>query len=147
MKPMKRRFVYLRQPVFLLSLMIRIGDAANACEGAVIDFSVSYLGPVIECTDLGSCNYNPLASIDDSFCIPFGDPNCPNAPDLVLRQDVLETSIFLTTLNATDECLINEDCLNGFGLHDIIRFTTHIENNGDADYFIGEPTNNPEQME
>ena len=126
--------------------VIRIGDANNDCSGATINFSVNYLGPVVGCTDESSCNYNPLASIDDGTCLPFGDPDCPNAPDLVLRQDVLETSIYLTTLNATDQCLINEGCLQGFGLRDIIRFTTHIENNGDADYLIGDPNANPEQF-
>ncbi len=129
-----------------ISYVIRIGDAEDDCAGQLINFSINYLGPISGCTDPGSCNYNPMATIDDGSCIPFGDPACPNAPDLVLRQDVLETSIYLTTINATDECLINEGCLQGFGMRDIIRFTTHIENNGDADYFIGEPFDNPDQF-
>ncbi len=126
--------------------IIRIGDADDNCVGTPINFSLNYLGPIAGCTDPASCNYNPLASIEDGSCLPMGDPDCPNAPDLVLRQDVLETSIYLTTLNATDECLIEEGCLQGFGMRDIIRFTTHIENNGEADYLIGEPTENPEQF-
>lgn len=126
--------------------IIRIGDADNSCEGGLIHFNIDYLGPISGCTTPTSCNYNPLASIDDGSCIEWGDPDCPAAPDLVLRQDILETSIYLTTLNATDECLINEGCLQGFGLRDIIRFTTHIENNGEADYFIGEPNDNGDQF-
>jgi Lysyl oxidase len=125
---------------------IRIGDANDDCSGLNVTWSVYYYGPVIGCMDPASCNYNPLATLDDGSCLPQGDPNCPNGPDLLLRQDVLESSIYLTTLDATDACLVNEGCLTGLGTRDLIRFTTHIQNIGELDYFIGEPNNNPEQF-
>jgi hypothetical protein len=92
---------------------IRIGDASDDCNGAPLNWSIYYDGPVIGCMDPDACNYNPLATIDDGSCLQNGDPDCPNGPDLLLRQDVLESSIYLTTLDATDECLVNEGCLTG----------------------------------
>lgn len=118
---------------------IRIGDTANDCDDSIV-WSLHYDGPVSGCTDLGSCNFNPLATIDDGSCIPQGDPDCPPGPDLNMRQDILRNSIFLTTINSTDPCLIQEGCLRGFGVRDIIRFTTRIENIGAKDYYIGVPS-------
>ncbi|WP_170254506.1 lysyl oxidase family protein [Phaeodactylibacter luteus] len=118
--------------------LIRIGDHEDACEGA-ISWELTYTGPVVGCTDPASCNFNPLASVDDGSCLPQGDPDCPAAPDLLIRQDILESSIYLTTINSTDPCLIEEGCLHGYGQRDIIRFTTHIANIGELDYFIGQP--------
>ncbi len=129
-----------------VSYFIRIGDSADNCAGTPIHWSITFQGATEGCTDPTACNYNPLATIDDGSCLPQGDPDCPDSPDLVLRQDVLETSVYLTTLEADDECLVNEGCLTGTGLRDIIRFTTHIENNGQTDYFIGHPGDNPDQF-
>lgn len=118
---------------------IRIGDHEDACPGS-IEWELTYLGPVTGCTDPGSCNYNPLATIDDGSCLPQGDPDCPAAPDLVVDQGILSSSIYLTTINSTDPCLIEEGCLHGYGQRDIVRFTTWIANDGELDYFIGEPS-------
>lgn len=121
--------------------IIRIGDNLDGCPDSIpINWEITYDGPVVGCTDPSSCNYNPLATIDDGSCIPQGDPNCPDGPDLVVRQDILSSSIYLTTINATDPCLINEGCLHGYGQRDIIRFTTWIANDGQLDYYIGQPT-------
>ena len=117
---------------------IRIGDNLDACPD-FIDWEILYLGPVEGCTDPNSCNYNPLATIDDGSCLPLGDPDCPDMPDLTILQDILESSIYLTTINSTDPCLIEEGCLHGYGQRDIIRFTTRIANIGELDYYIGEP--------
>ena len=122
---------------------IRIGDNMDACPDSTgIAWELTYMGPVVGCTDPGSCNYNPLATVDDGSCLEQGNPDCPAGPDLIVRQDILETSIYLTTINATDECLIQEGCLQGYGQRDIIRFSTRIDNIGEKDYFIGSP--NPE---
>jgi hypothetical protein len=118
---------------------IRIGDSADDCADPII-WSLHYDGPVSGCTDPMSCTYNPLATIDDGSCIPQGDPDCPPGPDLNMREDILRSSIFLTTINSTDPCLIQEGCLRGFGQRDIIRFTTRIENIGAKDYYIGVPS-------
>jgi hypothetical protein len=117
---------------------IRIGDNVDGCDGP-IDWEIIYQGPIEGCTDPASCNYNPLATIDDGSCLPLGDPNCPDMPDLTIRQDILESSIYLTTINSSDPCLIEEGCLHGYGQRDIIRFTTHIANIGELDYYIGQP--------
>ncbi|MEQ8704004.1 MAG: lysyl oxidase family protein [Phaeodactylibacter sp.] len=124
---------------------IRIGDHEDACADS-INWELTYLGPVVGCTDPTSCNYNPLATIDDGSCLPQGDPNCPAAPDLVVDQGVLSSSIFLSTINSTDPCLIEEGCLHGYGQRDIVRFTTWIANDGELDYFIGQPSSDNTQF-
>ena len=123
---------------------IRIGDNGTSCTGA-INWQLNYTGPITGCMDTTACNYNPLATVSDGNCIYFGDPACPNGPDLVLRQDVLAASLQLVNYNSTDACLVPERCVSGMGARDIIRFTTHIENNGTTDYYVGMPSvNNPQ---
>ncbi len=117
---------------------IRIGDDMNDCADSIAWF-IRYEGPVTGCMDPMSCNFNPLATVDDGSCLPQGHPDCPPGPDLLMRQDILRNSIFLTTINSTDPCLIQEGCLKGFGQRDIIRFTTRIDNIGFKDYYIGQP--------
>ncbi len=118
--------------------LIRIGDHQDACPDSIA-WELVYEGPVTGCTDPESCNYSPLATVDDGSCLPQGDPNCPR-PDLNLRQDVLNSTIYVDTITSVDECLIQEGCLKGYGLRDIIRFSTKIENIGQEDYYIGEPS-------
>ncbi len=127
--------------------LIRIGDHEDACPDTTdINFMISYSGPVVGCMDPTSCNYNPLATVDNGECLPQGDPNCPDGPDLLMRQDVLETSIYLSSKFADDECLIEEGCMNGYGMRDIIRFSTRIDNIGELDYYIGEPSTDNTQF-
>jgi len=38
------------------------------------------------------------------------------------------------------DCYIEEGCLNGYGDRELVRFTTHILNIGDLDYYIGVPS-------
>ena len=38
------------------------------------------------------------------------------------------------------DCYIDEGCLNGYGDRELVRFTTHIKNIGDLDYYIGVPS-------
>jgi len=118
---------------------IRIGDNQNAC-GDAITWELRYLGPVTGCTDPTSCNYNPLATIDDGSCLPQGHPDCPAGPDLLMRQDILASSIQLGTVNSTDPCLIEEGCMRGYGPRQVVRFSTRIDNIGEKDYFIGQPS-------
>jgi len=126
--------------------LIRISDTGGDCEGA-INWSLEYRGPVIGCTDPNSCNFNPLATIDDGSCRPQGDPLCPNGPDFMVREDILLASIEADTIFTTDECWIEEGCLKGTGLREIIRFTTRFENIGELDYYIGEPSVENSQFE
>ncbi|MCO6490190.1 MAG: T9SS type A sorting domain-containing protein [Phaeodactylibacter sp.] len=118
--------------------LIRIGDNQDACPDSV-RWEIIYDGPVTGCTDPASCNYNPLATVDDGSCLPQGDPNCPDAPDLLVRQDILVNSLSLDSILSDDPCLIEEGCLQGYGMRDIIRFTTWIGNIGELDYYIGQP--------
>ncbi len=123
---------------------IRIGTANGDCSGT-IDWSISWNGPAMGCMDPTACNFNPLAQVPDT-CYYLGSPDCPSGPDLLLREDVLESSLYLDILNNADNCAINEGCLQGYGNRDILRFTTHIQNIGDMDYYIGDPNNNPDQF-
>lgn len=124
--------------------LIRIGDSNNNCTGNVL-WSLSYNGPISGCTDPTACNYNPLATVSDT-CVYPGSPDCPTGPDLVLREDVLRSSMYVTTYNSTDPCQVTEQCINGMGTRNLVRFTTHIENNGTQDYYVGNPTANPNQF-
>ncbi len=120
------------------SYLIRVSDVDGDCDN-VINFSITYQGPVIGCMDPNSCNFNPLATVDDGSCRPQGDPLCPNGPDLAVRQDILFSSIEVDSIYTEDECWIEEGCLKGTGMRDIIRFTTRFDNIGELDYYIGEP--------
>ncbi|GJM36536.1 MAG: hypothetical protein DHS20C18_55370 [Saprospiraceae bacterium] len=121
---------------------IRIGDNMDACEED-FQWSIQYMGEISGCTDPSSCNYNPLATIEDGSCIPYGDPGCPGGPDLLVREDVLISSLFLDTENSNDPCLIEEQCMAGYGLRQVLKFSTRIENIGEEDYFIGQPSSDP----
>ncbi|MEM7105933.1 MAG: lysyl oxidase family protein [Bacteroidota bacterium] len=128
-----------------ITYFIRIGDADDDCPGA-INWELTYVGPVIGCMDPTACNYQPLATVDDGSCIFPGDPDCPDGPDLLMREDVLAASIYLASLNNGDACAVSEGCLQGYGNRDIIRFTTHIQNIGNVDYYIGPPTAESDQF-
>lgn len=115
---------------------IRLRHDPNHCDTTPIHFTLIYEGPIRGCTDPAACNYEPLATVSDT-CIYPGNPNCPQAPDLVTREDVLRNSMEFYSLDNPDQCAVNEGCLRGLGARDIIRFTTFVENIGDADYYIG----------
>lgn len=116
---------------------IRIGDKNNACTGT-IPWELEYFGPVRGCMDTLACNYEPLALLPDTCFYP-GSPNCPSGPDLIVVESAISSSIYATTLGNSDGCAIAEGCVAGYGTREIIRFTTHIKNIGDEDYYIGTP--------
>ncbi len=124
---------------------IRIGDAGLNCSGP-INWSLNYLGPVVGCTDTAACNYNPLATVTDT-CLYPGDSLCPDGPDLSVVQADIESSMMLDVLTQVDPCLVNEGCLTGYGTRELIRFTTHIVNTGNQDYYIGDPNANPQMFQ
>lgn len=127
---------------------IRVGDTNDDCADNVINWLFSFSGPPVGCMDPSGCNYTPLAVMDDGSCIYPGDPNC-TGPDLIVLEQAITSSLYATTLDVNEsDCYINEGCLNGFGTREIIRFTTHIKNIGDIDYYIGPAGNqNPGQFE
>nr|MBP7822156.1 hypothetical protein [Saprospiraceae bacterium] len=121
---------------------IRIGSNTNNCAGTAINWTLTYLGPISGCTSPLSCNYNPLATVDDGSCLPVGDPGCPPGPDLRIDSALLVSSMYLSTVNSSENsCLVDEKCLSGYGTRTVVRFSTRIENIGVSDYYIGEPTN------
>nr|MDQ3101408.1 lysyl oxidase family protein [Bacteroidota bacterium] len=130
-----------------VQIYIRIGGEGS-CDDQSIAWALNYLGPISGCTEINSCNFDPLATVDDGSCIPFGDPTCPEAPDLIVDQGALTTSLSLDTIDVTQSnCYISEGCLNGFGPRELIKFTTRIDNIGQQDYYIGNPAQNPDQFE
>ncbi|MBK7100623.1 MAG: T9SS type A sorting domain-containing protein [Flavobacteriales bacterium] len=130
------------------SVYIRIGDSNEACMETSIPWSVSYVGPISGCTDFNSCNFDPLATVDDGSCIAWGSIECPQAPDLIVDQNRIVTSLNLSTYTADQgNCYIAEGCLTGYGDREILRFSTRIANIGQLDYYIGTPAANPDQFE
>ena len=126
---------------------IRIGDSGDDCGGAAENWTLSYLGPINGCTDPGACNFDPLAEVDDGSCLAWGDPDCPNGPDLVCDEDELQSSLYLgSTTVSLGDCYISEGCLTGYGVRELVRFSTRVSNIGQADYYIGDPTANPDQF-
>jgi hypothetical protein len=115
----------------------RLRYANPGCSQLPIHFSLAYAGPVVGCTDPLACNYNPLATVS-ADCIYPGDPACPDGPDLVVLQDVLQFSMQQDVIVNPDACMVEEGCLRGTGNRYIIRFTTHIQNIGTQDFYIGE---------
>ncbi len=119
---------------------VRIGDLEGACIGTAINWSLSYLGPIVGCTDPSSCTFDPLAEVNDANqCFYPGSPDCPSGPDLIILEDVLRNSIFIQKQENNDECYVLEQCMNGYGERELLKFTTHIENIGDEDFYIGPP--------
>lgn len=107
-----------------------------------IQFSLNYTGPVVGCTDPLACNYNPLATVNGN-CIYPGDPNCPDGPDLMVLENVLRLSMETDVIVNPDACMVQEGCLRGVGNRYIVRFTTHIKNIGNQDYYIGQTPASP----
>ena len=64
-------------------------------------------------------------------------------PDLIVVESALHNSLQVQSLNSNDQCYLNEGCVNGLGQRDIIRFTTHIKNIGNQDFYVGSPPGNP----
>lgn len=121
-----------------LTYYVRIGDSNGSCEGNNIDWTLTYIGEVSGCMDSEACNYNPLATVSDTCFYEGNLANCPG-PDLVLDENKLNFTLIMDDYDEPEDevCLVNEGCLNGYGARDLIRFTTHIKNIGETDYFIG----------
>lgn len=123
--------------------LVRIGDSQNSCADSIV-FSFGYVGPVQGCMDTAACNYNPLAVIDDGSCIYFPHPDCAG-PDLVFDSAAFVNSLNLTTVGAST-CDVNEGCVTGYGTRYVISFTSKIYNFGTLDYWIGNPSSNPDMF-
>lgn len=122
---------------------IRVRSEDPSCNGDMI--SVSFVSAIIGCTNPDACNYNPLATEDDGSCDLTGE-SCPK-PDLLIDLGALKSTLMIRQKTNDDECLINEGCMRGYGVRDIISFRTVIANVGDADFFVGQPEENPDQFD
>ena len=124
---------------------IRIGSTDGSCEGVDVQWQITYDGPLAGCLDSDACNYNPLATVanPDEACIYPGDPTCPDGPDLIVLQDVMESSLYIDFMSNADNCAVEEGCLTGYNNRQLLRFTTHIQNIGTKDYYIGEAPPDP----
>jgi hypothetical protein len=119
---------------------IRVGQYDTACSGYTIPWQIHFQGAIHGCMDTASCTYNPLATVSDtSACVYPPSILCP-APDLALDVPLLKSSMYLDSLAVNNgDCYVNEGCLAGYGERYLLRFTTHIRNIGNQDYFIGAP--------
>jgi len=124
---------------------IRIGDYQTACAGVNITWNMINNGNIYGCIDPLACNYNPNATVSDGSCLYFPDTNC-TGPDLMVVESAITSSLYFDTENVTaGDCRVDEGCLNGYGLRDVLRFTTWIKNIGAQDYYIGVPSlSNPQ---
>ncbi|MBL0102750.1 MAG: hypothetical protein IPP51_02665 [Bacteroidetes bacterium] len=120
--------------------MIRIGDFVNDCTGS-IDFALSYVGPVQGCMDPASCNFNPMAVIDDGSCIYPPSPLC-DGPDLQIDSMSFLNSLSVLT-HVTQNCDVNEGCVTGYGTRYCLTFSSKINNIGTQDFYIGSPNTQP----
>lgn len=126
---------------------LRIGTNGGSCTTAT--FRIDYNGPAVGCMDVNSCNYDPLATVAcTGCCLAVGNPNCPAGPDLTINQNALQTSMSITTITiaGSDQCAVQEGCVKGFGVRNVIRFNTRIDNIGQTDYYIGSPSSQPQMF-
>ncbi len=129
-----------------ITYYVRVGST-GACAGQSYQCLFQFVGTVAGCMDELACNFNPLAGTAGP-CYYNGDPNCVGlGPDLAVSLPDMFSSLTSTTINSTNGCLVNEGCLQGTGLRQILRFTTRINNIGNQDYFIGVPNANNPQFE
>lgn len=118
---------------------IRVGGN-ESCFDMSVNWQIHFEGPIVGCMDAAACNFDPLATVsDETACVYQGHPNCPDGPDLVVIESVLKNSLQLSYLQNEDACAIQEGCLQGYGIREVLRFSTHIRNIGDKDYYVGKP--------
>ena len=118
---------------------IRWASFEGSCSEAW-SWELGFAGPPAGCMDPEACNFNPMAELDNGSCIYPGDPAC-NGPDLVVVEEAIINSLQTQVMQVSEsDCYIDEGCLNGYGDRELVRFTTHIKNIGDLDYYIGVPS-------
>ena len=124
---------------------IRVGTNNGSCSS--VTFNITYNGPVVGCMDINSCNYEPLATVAcNNCCLPVGDPDCPNGPDLQMDQPALSGSLNMQFVTITDVCAPEEGCVKALGGRYVLRFTTRINNIGELDYYIGNVNTQPQMF-
>jgi hypothetical protein len=128
---------------------IRLGTNNGSC--STVQFRIDFLGPAVGCMNTASCNYDPLATVAcNNCCLAVGNPNCPSGPDLTINTAALQSSLSISTVtvgnDASGTCMVEEGCVKGFGVRNVIRFSTRIDNIGQLDYYIGNASTQPEMF-
>ncbi len=119
-------------------LELLVESATGPCADG-FDWEFDFLGLPTGCMDEAACNFNPMAEVDSGDCVYPGDPNC-TGPDLIVSAEAIVSSLSTEVMAVNEsDCYIEEGCLNGFGDRELVRFTTHILNIGELDYYIGVP--------
>lgn len=127
---------------------IRVGDVGTSCQNTPIEWQLSFAGPITGCMDIYACNYDPLATVSPpGACIYAPSPACPDGPDLAVLEYELQNSMYLDFIDVNSSCTVNEGCSTGYNNREIIRFSTHIQNVGNQDYYIGPPNSTSGQFE
>ena len=122
------------------SYYIRVGDANSSCVGTPIHWELSYNSSIVGCLDTNACNFNPFTTISNpSSCIYYPNALCPTGSDLIVDSQRLSSTVMMDTLSSSNVCTIREGCMNGYGIRQLIRFDTKIENIGATDFFAGVP--------
>ncbi|MBI2372716.1 MAG: hypothetical protein HYV07_01825 [Deltaproteobacteria bacterium] len=79
-------------------------------------------------------------------CQPAPTGICPPLrPDLTVDQAEIRAT--LTILNrqlADQDCVVRHGCVDGTGLRRLLAFSTMTRNEGDADFILGNPNQDPE---
>lgn len=118
---------------------IRIGNLDD-CDSNIF-WELEYLAPITDCTDAEACNYNPFAQIsDNSLCEYAGGNNNCAGPDFTIDEEAIKNSLYIgDSPNDATGCFVNEGCLNGTGIREVLRFDTKISNVGNQDFYLGTP--------
>lgn len=107
----------------------------NNLQNDSLDLKVQKRPAKAGCLDPTACNYDPIADVPLANSCVYDD--C--LPDMSLDVVALRESIIVDTVFSNDLCFIEEGCLRGEGPREVVRFTTKIDNIGDADYVVGRP--------
>jgi hypothetical protein len=124
---------------------IRIRYADILCSSEPVPYTLTFVGIIEGCMDPAACNYEPLATVSSGECLYPGNPDCPQAPDIAIDQELLVNTMIFDNQFSNNPCLVDEGCLRGFGNRNVIKFDTRITNVGNSDFYIGPPppANNP----
>ena len=124
---------------------VRLEDWQQSCSGAMF-YTITAAPNREGCLDTLACNYDPLANIDNGTCAYYPSSIC--YPDLVVDQMEMDTSFILDSIEVlgNDLCLLEEGCVSGFGMRDVIKFGTRIYNQGATDFYLGNPRDNPNEF-
>ena len=126
------------RPPCLLTLLFTALLASSGCSG-----DSGTKNPGDDDDDGGFANPGP-GGID----VPVSNGPTQPLPDLTVNVPMLEASLEIDTVNtASYACAVQEGCFGGTGIRQVLRFSVGVPNIGEADAYIGDPSDNPEDFE